>query len=96
MDFVSVAGLLLDIVGFILVFWKGDVFSPRISSGNGPPPQGGRDGDIYVQHSGREGGSNTSSGTWDRRIALFGAGLVVVGFILQAIPYLVNLICGTG
>ena len=38
LEYIAPIGLFLDIVGFTLVFWKGDFFSPRVFAGSGPPP----------------------------------------------------------
>ncbi len=92
-------GLFLDIVGFTLVFWKGDFFSLRVFAGSGPPPTDfvGRDGDQFIRYeddpTSDQDEKRWYKGRYDRWVGLIGAALVVIGFALQIVPYVVKLLC---
>ena len=87
------------IVGFTLVFWKGDFFGPRIFAGSGPPPTDfrGRSGDQFLQVADDpttdQDAKRWYKGRYDRWVGLIGAALVVIGFALQIVPYAVKLLC---
>ena len=99
LEYMAPIGLFLDIVGFTLVFWKGDFFSPRVFAGSGPPPPDflGRSGDQFLQYSDDpttdQDEKRWYKGRYDRWVGLIGAALVVIGFALQIVPYVVKLLC---
>ena len=74
------AGLGLDVVGFVLVIRNGHALF--IYAGTGPPsPEMGKDGDMYLQHSGQEGEGDNRQRSW----AMAGVVLVIAGFGLQMV-----------
>ena len=98
MEYLTLIGLFLDIVGFTLVFWKGDFFSARTFSGVGPPPAWyGRSGDQFLQVAGEPSTERDDKrwrkGRYDRWLGLVGAILVVFGFGLQSVPHTIKLLC---
>lgn len=101
LEYLTPIGLFLDIVGFILVFWKGDFFGPRVFVGYGPPPSDfvgrARVGDQFLEVSGDaitdEDQKRWFKGHYDRWFGLLGAALVLLGFTLQIVPHLAKSSC---
>ena len=73
-------GLFLDIIGVVLVIRYGHALFIR--TGATPPrPDEGKDGDLYIKHSGPDEGDHARRSFW----AQVGVVLLVVGFVLQII-----------
>ena len=76
------AGLLMDILGFLLVVLYGHALFIR--SGSAPPQDSvGRDGDLYIQHENGDTEAGAQQHRARYRKAWAGVWLVVVGFGLQ-------------
>jgi len=74
-SFVTIAGLFLDLIGFVLVILYGHALFIRM--GSDPPQRGeGRDGDLYLQTNAPDYGKRLS-------LARIGVALVITGFLAQ-------------
>ena len=83
-------GLGLDIAGFVLVILYGH--SLFLRSGVGPPKGNpGKDGDMYVAFGSGNSEQIERSGRSRRFKAYVGAGLVILGFVLQIVGFLASI-----
>ena len=74
----TVSGLVLDVIGFVLIFRYGHAYF--IWFGSQPPSNKvGRDGDLHLQIP----GINDRNYERKRRFAMWGLRLVITGFLAQ-------------
>ncbi len=86
LNYATLVGLILDIVGFILIIRYGHSLFLRVGAG-APRASEGRDGDFYFDVPGANDGGDGQR----RRKARAGVATVMVGFGLQIVGSIPNL-----